>query len=194
MKNGRLSTQKIVYTALFVALIAVCAIIQVPIGMVPISLATLAVILSGLILGPWLGLLATLCYLLLGLVGVPIFAGFKGGLSVIAGPTGGYLIGYLAISLFSGLFRRKNAVLAVAGIIIGNFLCYLLGTLRFLSVTDYALKSALAVCVWPFLPGDAMKIALSYLLFLKLQKPIVEHGLLSEEIGGVGKLDDNKSE
>ena len=189
MKIGRLSTQKIVYTALFVALIAVCAIIQVPIGMVPISLATLAVIL-----GPWLGLLSTLCYLLLGLVGVPIFAGFKGGLSVIAGPTGGYLIGYLAISLFSGLFRRKNAVLAVAGIILGNFLCYLLGTLRFLSVTDYALKSALAVCVWPFLPGDAMKIALSYLLFLKLQKPIVEHGLLSEEIGGVRKLDDNKSE
>ena len=89
MKIGRLSTQKIVYTALFVALIAVCAIIQVPIGMVPISLATLAVILSGLILGPWLGLLSTLCYLLLGLVGVPIFAGFKGGLSVIAGPTGG---------------------------------------------------------------------------------------------------------
>ena len=194
MKIGRLSTQKIVYTALFVALIAVCAIIQVPIGMVPISLATLAVILSGLILGPWLGLLSTLCYLLLGLVGVPIFAGFKGGLSVIAGPTGGYLIGYLAISLFSGLFRRKNAVLAVAGIILGNFLCYLLGTLRFLSVPDYALKSALAVCVWPFLPGDAMKIALSYLLFLKLQKPIVEHGLLSEEIGGVRKLDDNKSE
>lgn len=194
MKNGRLSTQKIVYTALFVALIAVCAIIQVPIGLVPISLATLAVILSGLILGPWLGLLATLCYLLLGLVGVPIFAGFKGGLSVIAGPTGGYLIGYLAIALFSGLFRRKNAVLAVAGIIIGNFLCYLLGTLRFLSVTDYALKNALAVCVWPFLPGDAMKIALSYLLFLKLQKPIVEHGLLSEDEGGVGKLDDNKSE
>ena len=194
MKIGRLSTQKIVYTALFVALIAVCAIIQVPIGMVPISLATLAVILSGLILGPWLGLLSTLCYLLLGLVGVPIFAGFKGGLSVIAGPTGGYLIGYLAISLFSGLFRRKNAVLAVAGIILGNFLCYLLGTLRFLSVTDYALTSALAVCVWPFLPGDAMKIALSYLLFLKLQKPIVEHGLLSEEIGGVRKLDDNKSE
>ena len=82
----------------------------------------------------------------------------------------------------------------MAGIILGNFLCYLLGTLRFLSVTDYALKSALAVCVWPFLPGDAMKIALSYLLFLKLQKPIVEHGLLSEEIGGVRKLDDNKSE
>ncbi len=184
MKNGRLSTQKIVYTALFVALIAVCAIIQVPIGMVPISLATLAVMLSGLILGPWLGLLATLCYLLLGLVGVPIFAGFKGGLSVIAGPTGGYLIGYLAIALFSGLFRRKNAVLAVAGIILGNFLCYLFGTLRFLSVTDYALKSALAVCVWPFLPGDAMKIALSYLLFLKLQKPIVEHGLLSDELKG----------
>ena len=121
MKIGRLSTQKIVYTALFVALIAVCAIIQVPIGMVPISLATLAVILSGLILGPWLGLLSTLCYLLLGLVGVPIFAGFKGGLSVIAGPTGGYLIGYLAISLFSGLFRRKKAVLAEGGEALGSF-------------------------------------------------------------------------
>lgn len=179
MKIKRLSTQKIVYVALFVALISVCAVIQVPVGMVPISLATLAVMLSGLILGPWLGLLATACYLLLGLVGVPIFAGFKGGLSVLAGPTGGYLAGYAAIALFSGLGRRKNPFLAVALIVFGNVLCYALGTLRFVFLTDYTAKSALAVCVWPFLPGDAMKIALSYLLFQKLQKPLCERGLIS---------------
>jgi biotin transport system substrate-specific component len=97
--------------AVFAALTAACSQIQVPLPFtpVPISLATLAVLVCGGTLGAKKGALAILVYILLGAVGVPVFAGFSGGLGVIAGPTGGYIIGYLPMAVIMGLFAQRAA-------------------------------------------------------------------------------------
>ena len=98
-------TTALVLCGVFTALMAVCSFITIPLGFtpIPINLATLGVFLTGGILGKKYGSISLIVYILLGAVGVPVFAGFKGGLGVLAGPTGGYIIGYLAAAFLTGL-------------------------------------------------------------------------------------------
>ena len=119
-------------------------------------------------------------YVLIGAVGVPVFAGFRGGISVLAGPTGGYIIGYIMAALIIGLildkwFRSENrstgrtyAVLALA-MIAGLAACYLLGTLWFIVSTGTGVWASLTACVFPFLIGDAVKIIAAIILVKKLR-------------------------
>ena len=102
MKDKKI--RMLVFTALFAALIVVFAQLQIPMpGLVPISLATFGVMMCGLVLGWRWGALAVAVYILLGAVGVPVFAGFKGGVSALLGPTGGYIIGSLPYAALAGL-------------------------------------------------------------------------------------------
>ena len=96
------STKNLVLCAMCAALTCVLAPISIPIGTVPISLATFAVMLSAAVLGPKLGVISQAVYLLLGCIGVPVFAGFSAGVNCIVGPTGGYLMGYLVLALVEG--------------------------------------------------------------------------------------------
>ena len=153
------------------ALICVLAPISVPLpGGVPVSLATLAVMLTGCLLGPVWGLVSTLVYLLLGCVGLPVFAGYAAGLSRLAGPTGGYLVGYLPLASICGirLFHQENRILktlsTIPSMILGTAALYLLGTLWFCFVTDTGFLAALSLCVIPFLPLDLLKIAVTAVL------------------------------
>lgn len=165
----------LIYSALFAALTAVLAQISLPIGPVPISLATLAVMMCGLLLGWRYGLLAIACYLLLGVAGVPVFSGLRGGASALAGPTGGYLAGYLPYALLAGLtpwigkgrFGGRCLMLAL-----GTLSCYALGTAWFMLQSGNGLGASLALCVLPFLPGDAVKIALAAWLSPRLRKAL----------------------
>lgn len=169
------TTISLVQCALFAALTAVLSQISVPIGPVPLNLATFSVCLAGGVLGAKYAPESQAVYTLLGLVGVPVFAGMKGGAAVLVGPTGGYIIGYIAaawlIGLLAGRFgksRWKLAVFMAAGIL----LCYAFGTMWFILLTRKTVMQALALCVIPFLIGDVLKIVLATLIVPKVNQAL----------------------
>ncbi len=132
---NRKSTFHLALCAFFAALTAAAAQLSVPIGPVPVSLATFAVYLAGGILGAGGGAVSQAVYVLLGAAGLPVFAGFRGGAAVLAGPTGGYLAGYIVCALITGAgaerFGRKPLPL-VLSMIFGTLVCYALGTAWFM--------------------------------------------------------------
>jgi biotin transport system substrate-specific component len=171
-------TRLFILCGLFAALSSVCAVISLPLPFtpVPVSLATLGAFLAGGILGPKFGALSQVVYILLGAIGLPVFAGFTAGVGILAGPTGGYIAGYIAIACVAGLpvgrikgaGVRAVAVLA-AFMVLGMCACYALGTLWFMYLTNTPLLAALGMCVFPFIPGDALKIAAAAFLCGKLR-------------------------
>ena len=193
---------------LFAAIMAVCSMITIPLGFtpVPVNLGTLGVFLTGGILGKKYGTVSMSVYVLIGAIGIPVFAGFRGGLGVLAGPTGGYIIGYIVAVFLIGLMieasskgnvvaferpssavdsssagsassaggssrRPSHAIIAIA-MVIGLLACYLLGTIWFIISTGTGVWASLVACVFPFLPGDALKIAAATILVRRLRRII----------------------
>lgn len=170
-----MKTKNIVTGALLVALTAICSQIQIPIPMVPINLALFSVYLAATLLGPKDGTITMVAYVLLGAVGAPVFSGLSGGFGVIAGPTGGYIVGYIATALIVGLVVRKfgyKPLTLIIGMLAGLLSCYLIGTIWFMHVTGYTLAVSLTYCVIPFLPGDAVKIFLATTVTVRLRSSI----------------------
>lgn len=168
MKN-----KKMVYCALMAAVLCVISPLSIPVGAVPISLATLGVMLAGALLGAQLGTLSVLIYLVLGWVGLPVFAGYSSGFTCLFGPTGGYMIGYLFLAFLTGfLYKKKTLPNLVGSILVGELVLYLLGTIWFMFVAQTSLVSALTICVLPFIPGDIAKIVLVCLLLPQLEKVV----------------------
>ncbi len=168
--GNRVNTRDLVRCALAAALIAVCAWITVP-GAVPFTLQTFAVFLTLGLLGGAQGTVAVLCYVLLGLVGLPVFSGFRGGIGVLLGSTGGYILGFLASALVYWLIVRRSRALwrCGLGMAAGLITCYAFGTVWFVTVytrTSGAMtySAALAACVLPFILPDALKIAMALVL------------------------------
>ena len=157
----KLTIRKMANIAIFAALVAVFSQISIPIGPVPINLALLAVF-------------AVLLFLALGGAGLPVFAGFNAGLGALAGPTGGYLIGYLPAAFLAGVFckERRSFARYALGMLLGLAACYILGTAWFVISAKAEIWHALSICVFPFLPGDAVKIALAAFLSLKVRKAL----------------------
>ncbi len=167
----KMRTVDMAYIAMFAVVMAVCAWISIP-AAVPFTLQTLGVFLAVGMLGGKRGTLAVLIYLLLGAVGMPVFAGFNGGLGYMLGSTGGYIVGFLLSALtmwgFEAALGRKTWVLAVS-MVLGLAVCYAFGTAWFMVV--YAkntgaigLMTALGWCVIPYIVPDLVKIALALLL------------------------------
>ena len=174
-------TKKLVTCALCAAIICVLAPLSVPAGPVPVSLATFAVLFSAFFLGGKWGTAAVGIYLLLGAVGLPVFAGFAGGFEKLAGPTGGYLVGYLPLALISGglyslLGKKKTGaarfLLMMLAAVLGTVVLYTLGTAWFCHVMKRTVWEALALCVIPFLPGDLAKAAAAALLAPTVAKAV----------------------
>ncbi len=165
-----------VYTALFVALIAVGAFIAIPIGPVPIVLQNMFVLLAGLLLGPRWGLACVAVYLLIGLAGLPVFAGGTSGMGKLFGPTGGYLLGYLpavfTVGAVSKAFKGNMAgnVLALA---LGSLIVYGAGVPWLKVAFSMSWHRALAAGMYPFLIGDALKIVVAALVTPKI-KPLMK--------------------
>lgn len=175
MSSRSAVTRNLVLAALFAALTAVCSQIQIPLPMVPINLALFAVHLAGALLGARWGALSLVVYALLGVVGVPVFASFQSGPSVLFGKTGGYILGYILCALLVGLLSRRwhfSFKGLVGAMVIGVIVCYAFGTAWFMVITGMNLITSLTYCVFPFLPGDAIKILLAALLALRLKKPL----------------------
>ena len=168
-------TRNIVYIALFAVLLAVCSWISIPTA-IPFSLQTLGVFLAVGLLGGRRGTLAVLVYILMGAVGIPVFSQFTGGVGILLGTTGGYIIGFLFSAFvmwaMEAALGKKPWVLALS-MILGLIVCYAFGTAWFMVV--YArttgaigLGTALTWCVVPYLIPDAVKIVLALFLCRRL--------------------------
>ena len=166
-----------VLSALMAALTAVGAYIYVPIGPVPIVLSTLFVILSGLLLGSRWGLVSMALYLLVGAIGIPVFAGGKGGFAYFLGPTGGYLLGYLISAWITGLLSERFhrlLVWDVTAVVIGSLALYGCGIVWLKVVTQMSWPRTVLVGVIPFLIGDAIKASVAVIL-VRSVRPMLNH-------------------
>jgi biotin transport system substrate-specific component len=172
-KNLRMT----VYAALMAALMAAGAYIAIPVGPVPIVLQNLFIMLAGLLLGPRWGTVSVGVYLLAGAFGLPVFSGGSGGLARFAGPTGGYLLGFLPAVYLIGLIsrrKRRRALWDVLAMVLGTALIYALGVSWLIVWTHMGLQKALAAGVLPFLVGDALKIAAAVPIARALRPVICE--------------------
>ena len=173
-----LSALKMAYISLGAVLIALCSWISVP-ATVPFTLQTFAVLLVCDLLGGRWGLVSVLLYLLLGAVGAPVFAGFRGGFASLLGTTGGYLVGFVLLTLiiaFAQAHWGRGQWVFVLSAAVGLLVCYAFGTAWFLVVYTrtgaITLGVVLAKCVLPFLLPDAVKLALATLLRARLYRRI----------------------
>ncbi len=178
-KKSGTFTRSIAYTALSVALITVCAWITVPVGAIPVTMQTFAVCLIGALLGPKRGLAAIGVYLLMGLVGIPVFSGFGGGPAALFGVTGGYLFGFAFAVLFPALAKKipvrhvwGRVVLFYVSMALGIAVCYAFGTAWFVIMYRCSVGYALTLCVLPYLLPDAVKLAVAALLAVRLERRI----------------------
>ena len=166
------STREMVFTAMFTAVLCAVAPFAIAIGPIPLSFATLVIYLAAGALDWRLAVISTFLYVMMGAVGVPVFSNFEGGFHKIVGVTGGFIIGYAPCALVTGailsIFRKKLWAY-VLGMVAGTILLYALGTAWFLLQTGSPLPVALALCVTPFLPGDAIKIILACIIAPKLR-------------------------
>ena len=171
-----MKTKDMTLIAVMAALICIAGPLTIPVGPIPLSLATFAVYLAGSVLGRKKGTIAVGLYLLIGIIGVPVFSGFSGGFQKLAGVTGGYLIGYLPCAYLSGVGAEKrdntgwwfHVLMMTAGTVV----LYAIGTIVFMQHTGNALGAALSLCVIPFLPGDAIKVAATALITQTLRKAV----------------------
>lgn len=168
-------TQKLVLCALFAALTAVLSQIAIPIGPVPVNLATFSVFCAGAFLGPRLGPVSLLVWMALGVVGVPVFTMFRGGPGVLLGPTGGYIIGYVLAAFLIGLithrYNRAHKIhLYFLAMLAGSVTYFTLGTIWYMILTQTGLAATLMICVLPFIPGDLLKMAGAAFLLKRLQR------------------------
>ena len=171
-----MKTRDMTLIAVMAALICAAGPLTIPAGPIPLSLATLAVYLAGSILGRKKGTVAVGLYLIIGIIGVPVFSGFSGGFQKLAGVTGGYLVGYLPCAYLSGVggeLREKTGWwFHTLMMVIGTVILYAVGTAVFMMHTGNALGAALSLCVIPFLPGDILKVAAATFLTQTLRRAI----------------------
>ena len=156
-----MSTRTLTLIAVLTAMLCILGPVTLPLGPVPLSLTTGLLMLMALLLGTRRALLCCGLYLLLGVAGLPVFSGFTGGMGALLGPTGGFLLGYLPLTLMGGLVcqRTQQRMLQACGFAAGTVMLCLLGTAWYVQQAGVTVSAALTVCVLPFLPGDAMKIA-----------------------------------
>lgn len=170
-------------TAVMAAVIAAVSPFAIPIGPISLSLCTLVLYITPYILGWQRGALATLVFILLGVVGMPVFTGFQGGLGKVMGPTGGYIAGYIPLVIITGLAIQlfpKNRVLQFLGMIAGTAVLYALGTAWFCVQSQSDLQKALTLCVFPFIPGDLIKMIIAMAAGPELRERLVKANIHTE--------------
>lgn len=177
-KKISFTTKEMVLTAMFAAIMAVCSWISIPIGTIAITLQTFAIFCALCILGGRNSLFSILVFILLGAIGLPVFSGFKGGIGVLTGPTGGYIFGFIFMPIIymagEKLFGKKFAVKVIL-LLIGLIVCYTFGTAWFIFVcsnngNSMPLSKALKLCVTPFIPFDIIKLVLALIISDRVKK------------------------
>jgi len=169
--DQRSRAARVSLSCLFAALCAAGAFITIPIpgSPVPVVVQNLFVVLAGLLLGPLGGGSAVLLFICLGALGFPVFSGGRGGLAHLAGPTGGYILGYLVAAVLDGFIAKKRGLLRCAiGSALGFISILAIGVVRLKLLKNVDWTKALAAGVLPFLPGDAIKAVICALVAAKL--------------------------
>lgn len=171
--------RKMALASLFAALIAVSAYIKIPLPMVPITLQVLFIFLAGAMLGARWGSLSVIVYVLLGIVGLPVFSGGSSGIGVLFGPTGGYLLGFIAAAFVIGVLSERkgtsNIFMNLLFMLVGLFFIYLLGAAYLMHVAELSIESAMVMGVVPFLPGDLLKLVLAATIASKYSVQMMLH-------------------
>lgn len=182
-----MKTRNLLLVSLFVALTAVCAQISIPLPSgVPITLQILAVFLSGTILGAKLGFVSQLVYILLGVIGIPVFASSTSGLQILLGLTGGYIWSFPIASFIIGfitenIITNKNPLIIIRyslSFLLGLITIYILGSLQFYILSNIPYIDTLKLTILPFIIPDLIKIAISVPIALKIKKSLLKANLL----------------
>ena len=162
MKRKMVSIREMCHMGIFVAIIAICAQLAIPLpGGVPLTMQTWAITLAGLLLGAKNGALATLVYVLLGIVGAPVFSNFGGGLGIVLGPSGGFILSFPIMALLAGIGESKRSIAWLIGSLIGGTLVnFLAGMIYFGAVMSSSLQVSFAAAVAPFIPSAVIRIIL----------------------------------
>lgn len=176
-ENNLSRTKDLLIISLSSVLIAICSWIHIPF-IVPFTLQTFAIFFILLFEGGKKGLISITIYFLIGIIGLPVFSGFKGGINAFLGATGGYLIGFIIIAIIYLIFEvlfKDNTLMLMVGLILGLLLCYTFGTFWFIKIytksyNTISFISALKLCVFPFIVPDLLKLLLAILLNKKLKK------------------------
>ncbi len=168
------SIRSLILTSIFAAIISVLAPITIPVGTVPITLSLFAVFLCGSLLPTAQAVMATIVYITLGAIGLPVFSSYTGGFSVLTGVTGGFIWAYplmaFSISLSVKIFKKRCALSLFTGICIAIIICYTLGTFWFCYLTGNSLTTGITACVLPFIVPDVIKAVAAASLALGLDR------------------------
>lgn len=170
-------------TAAAAAAMGVLAPWSVPFGPIPVSLCTLLICLMGYLMDWKRAFTAVLVYVLMGAAGLPVFSGFTGGLGVLAGPTGGFILGYLPMSALCALAVKKGGTsrtVQLCGMLGATAVLYLLGTAWYCAQAQVGVWGGVAVCVLPFLPGDGVKLLAAVIVGPALNDRMARAGLLDK--------------
>ncbi len=185
--EGKSNIYRYVLCGLMAAIICLFAPISVPIGPIPVSLTNLVLYIAVYILSVGDAMLSLAVYMLIGIAGLPVFSGYSGGIAKLAGPTGGYLVGFFPMLLILGivfLYVKKMKspliralIMIVAGVLATGVL-YALGTVWFVYQMECTWEYALSVCVIPFIPFDIGKIIIANIVGPMIRKPLSRLGLV----------------
>lgn len=181
MNNESKRLRVIVNCAIFAAITAILAQIEIPLPLVPISGQTLAVGLTATILGSRQGAIAMIGYAAIGAIGLPVFAGFSGGAQVLVGPTGGYIVGFVAAAYFTGLILEKTKFSipwALVANTVGMIITLLFGTVQLKYVMDLTWTQAMVGGVYPFLIVGLIKAFLSSWIGIIVRERLIHAHLL----------------
>jgi len=173
----RFSVRDLSYISLFATLIAVSGYILIPLpfSTIPVTAQTLAVMLTGSLLPVRHASVSLLIFLMMGIIGLPVFSGGNAGLGIIIGKTGGYLIGFLAGAALISVLKGKNPGflrLLIVNVIGGIIVIYSFGVLWLNYITGIGISKAVIFGALPFIPGDIIKIVIAALITLKLSKHV----------------------
>lgn len=166
MNKKRIKIQEMALISLMAAILCIIGPATIPVGVVPVSLIQVALYLVAYVLGMWRTVGSCLIYICIGLIGLPVFSGYSAGPAVLFGPTGGYIFGYLLLTICTGFFieRFTKKRWHLLGMLVGLLLCYLLGTMWLMVVAQLTIRQAVLTGIVPFVIFDLLKIAVALLL------------------------------
>lgn len=177
-----MSTKDLITCSLFAAITAILAQISIPFpGGVPLTMQTLAVSLTGMILGAKKGFISQCIYMLLGAIGMPIFAGFSAGFSAIVGPTGGFILSFPLMAYVIGFIceRCDDKFIIFGAMVLGSIVNYFVGTIQFSFITSMSMMESFMACVAPFIFTGLVKSVLATVIGIKLTQNKSIKGVLN---------------
>ncbi|WP_079528894.1 biotin transporter BioY [Halobacillus hunanensis] len=167
--------------SIFAAITAILAQFEIPLPLVPISGQTLAVGITATILGSRQGTAAMVCYAAIGAIGIPVFSGFSGGIQVLAGPTGGYIFGFIAAAYITGFILEKTSFtvpLAIAANTLGMIVILIFGAVQLKFVAGLGWGGALNAGVFPFIAVGLIKASLASWIGITIRNRLLQASLI----------------